>query len=128
MDPKTVRLKGPGGKYARLGTIGAGLFDWYDVHWDGTDPNDSKYHWTMTKPDSLFGFRPPEDVGWLGIDATKFSSDLGMQFYVKPGGADARGAYESPVVYENTVVGELLGLVEYSDGKYPSAAFAVEIV
>jgi hypothetical protein len=83
----------------------------------------------MTKPDSLFEFRPRSgEPGCLGLDATQYSTDVCKQFYLKPDDKGGRGPYESPVVYTGTVVGELLALVEYSDGVYPSCAFAVEVL
>lgn len=80
----------------------------------------------MSKPDTHFGLVPGVG-GWLGIDATKYSGNIGEQFYVTPDGRD-RGPYESPVVYTGTLNGMLMGVVEYSDGKYPSCAFAVEVL
>jgi hypothetical protein len=129
MDPKTVAIKGFKGLYGRVGTLGNGLFGWYDIVFDGPSSSDPKYQWTMTKPDSLFSFRPNSgEPGCLGLDATQYSTDVCKQFYLKPDSAGGRGPYESPVVYEGTLVGELLGVVEYNDGKYPSCAFSVELL
>jgi hypothetical protein len=128
MDPKTVAIKGPGGLYGRIGELGKGLFGWYPIIWDGTSVSDDKYKWTLTKPDNLFEIRPLSDEGCLGLDATSHSTSLEQQFYVKPG--HDRGAYESPIIYEGNYIVPLEAVVEYSNdqGKYPSCAFAVEVL
>jgi hypothetical protein len=131
MDTVLVAIKGPGGKYARAdepntgpwGHIGAG---WRGIKWDREKPS-IECQFEMSKPDDRFKLVHVETRGLFGIDATKYSGDIGQQFYLKPDEQD-RGSYESPVIYEGNLVGVLQGVVEYEDGGYYSCAFAVEVL
>jgi hypothetical protein len=126
---KTVAIKGPGGKYGRADASGTGPWGhigWRGIKWDGDEPT-ADYQFELTQPDDRFKFVHIATRGLLGVDATKFSGSVGEQFYLKPDEND-RGAYESPVVYEGNLTGFLEGVVEYADGKYPSCAFAVEVL
>jgi hypothetical protein len=140
METKVVCVKGPAGKYARADEPNTGIWgglvddagnprNWRGVIWDGTDRNDPRYHFELSKPDARFAFVHIDTRCFLGLDATKHSTDLGTQFYLKPEG-ETRGGYESPVVYDGNLSGVLSGQVEYDDaqGKYVSCAFAVDVL
>jgi len=131
METVIVAIKGPAGKYARADKPNTG--PWADLGegWRGLlfdrDAATEDCQFEMSKPDDRFKFVHVGTRGLFGLDATKYSGDIGAQFYLKPNEND-RGEYESPVVYEGNRLGVLQGVVEYSDGGYYSCAFAVEVV
>jgi hypothetical protein len=131
METKIVAVKGPAGLYGRIlaADLGQGLFGWYPVKFDCASPDDD-CKFELTKPDDKFQLLHQKTDALFGADATGFSSDLTKQFYGKPGGPAARGAYESPVIYDGNLNGTLQGVVEYDSevGKYFSCAFAVEVL
>lgn len=137
-ETKTVVLRGPAGKLARIvaGELGQGPFGWYPIHWDGTDPADEACHFVQTKPDARFKLQHKVTGALFGADATSHAADpahpfdISRQFYGKPD--DDRGWGESPCIYEGNLNGALQGVVEYEPNAGGflgfSAAFAVEAV
>jgi hypothetical protein len=136
METKVVCVKGPAGMYARADEPNTGIWGgnqegYRGVIWDGTDRNDARYHFEMTKPDNKFMLLHVESRCYLGIDATQYSGDIGRQFYLKPEAMTSPGGYESPVIYDGNLSGVLSGQVEYDDpdrGKYVSCAFTVDVL
>lgn len=135
MEPQIGLIKSLRGAYGRYDDRDTGPWaslqqGWRGVVWDGGPEakDDPRYHFRRT--DVGDGRSTLESVpvgGWFGADATSHSGDIGAQFYVTPRDR-APGDYEMPAIYEGTLKGYLLGVVEYANdqGKYPSCAFAFE--
>lgn len=140
MDPKTVVIRGPAGKLARIDSSerGQGPFNWYPVRWDGTNKNNPSCQFEQTRPDTKFQLTHKTTRALFGADATSHAADtanpfdISKQFYGKPDDAGGRGWAESPCIYEGNLNGALQGVFEYKpdEGGFLgfSAAFAVEVL
>ncbi len=135
IDGKLVILRGPAGKLAspdapNTGTWGGLGQGWRGVSWlDAHSPSDSAQHRAVKLPSGRYTFTSATN-GLLGCDATKHSGDLTQQFYYKPDGNTDAGGYEQWRVYDGNENGAIEAQIEYdnSEGKYFSAALAVEVV
>jgi hypothetical protein len=131
---KTVVLRGPAGKLGRPDAPNTGPWagegsGWRGVIWDGDDKADNRYHHTaMAVENQNYSLTGPTG-GLFGIDATRFSGDIGKQFYYKPDGDTDRGSYETMRVYNGNENGGIEAQVEYIDpAPFFSCPVALEVV
>lgn len=126
MTPEIGAVRGPGNKFGRVLAADAGLgpFGWYPIRFDRDTPDDDCW-WELSKPDSLYMLRHTIVACILGADATEHSADIPKQFYGKPGGLEARGVLESPVlIYDPVEAGLIVGYVRWPEKGVSGPAFS----
>lgn len=120
------------GKFGRLleEDKGKALFGYYALRFDRDSPDDDCW-WTLTKPDTRYMLAHTKVHAILGADGTEHGDKTPVEpdqayarlFYGKPGGQDARGILEAPVLIYDPASSLIVGYVTWPDKGLAAPSF-----